>query len=314
MRSRKYLKEQDRRPFPHLGFILSLVLHGVVLSIVGAFVGKTTVGLVSPGSIMVELVSVSSDTVNFSNNKVGSSIQSTALQDQKRVSKLVGAVEPVAPVTVPERQESRQDIGGKPTYESESPVSDGIDPVKPAGPVVTDVRPGSKPDAGEDPSEEEPEGASATRGEKGLTNNITTIAHVPNKFTDPGMVLSSDSVGGPPLSRLTTDSEDKAPCPNRPSCQPPLEEFYQEVRGRLKKAIRYPWLARLKRFEGTVRIGFLIESDGAVRNVHVAASSDYRMLDKAAVLIVKNISDFPPPPTGSDIKLVVPMRFTLDAD
>ena len=87
--------------------------------------------------------------------------------------------------------------------------------------------------------------------------------------------------------------------------------FLAEVRALLEWGKRYPWLARLKQLEGTVQVGFQISPEGAPHNVRVLTSSSYRILDEAAVLIVKRVSRFPQPPDGSNVQLVLPLDFHL---
>ena len=96
-------------------------------------------------------------------------------------------------------------------------------------------------------------------------------------------------------------------------CPSLMDDFIQEVRTKLQRTKRYPWLARLKGLEGTVQVGFRIGPSGSVGGVHVALKSDYKILDRAALSIVKKAARFPPTPTGSEVELVIPMQFRLDA-
>ncbi len=66
----------------------------------------------------------------------------------------------------------------------------------------------------------------------------------------------------------------------------------------LHKAIdehkRYPYLAKRQRREGTVRVGFAIETDGRVNQLSVVDSSRSLMLDEAALAAVTQIQPFAP--------------------
>ena len=100
--------------------------------------------------------------------------------------------------------------------------------------------------------------------------------------------------------------------PNAPGHE--VQEYLDDIRKQIEEAKHYPWLARLKGVEGTVKVGFRIDSGGFVHNIYVADSSKYKILDKTAILIVKKATRFPPPPMDSGIDLVIPMQFRLDRD
>lgn len=95
------------------------------------------------------------------------------------------------------------------------------------------------------------------------------------------------------------------------STSPEYIHFISEVRFLLEQAKRYPWLARTSHLEGTVTLGFLIDSAGLAHDIHIVTSSTHRILDESAVLIVKGVSRFPQPPGKSGIQLIVPLDFSF---
>jgi TonB family protein len=90
-----------------------------------------------------------------------------------------------------------------------------------------------------------------------------------------------------------------------------MKLFYQEVKSRLEKAKRYPWLARFNRQEGAVRLQFTISSFGEAKNISLIEPSRWRLLNDEAVAVIKRVPRFPQPPNNTDIEVVIPMVFRL---
>ena len=74
--------------------------------------------------------------------------------------------------------------------------------------------------------------------------------------------------------------------------------------------------ARLNRYKrsprgggsGTVTVSFRMDGNGRVTSVRVARSAG-RILDDAAVSLLRRASPFPAPPGGKGVSLTVPIRF-----
>lgn len=93
------------------------------------------------------------------------------------------------------------------------------------------------------------------------------------------------------------------------------ERYYQEVLRKIEEKRKYPYAARKLRVEGDARIRFVIEFDGAARDVEIAKGSGNRLLDKAALAAVADASPFPKPPADvfSDaVSLEVGVVFRLN--
>ena len=75
----------------------------------------------------------------------------------------------------------------------------------------------------------------------------------------------------------------------------------------------YPVAARLKGIEGSVLLRVFVDRLGRPLKVVVAKSSNFRSLDKAAVLAVKTWSFVPAKRHGHNVSAIVsvPIRFTL---
>ncbi|HLF86767.1 MAG TPA: energy transducer TonB [Nitrospiria bacterium] len=92
-----------------------------------------------------------------------------------------------------------------------------------------------------------------------------------------------------------------------------LKLYLEEIKARLNKAKRYPWLARLQGLEGTTQIRFRIMPDGEAAEIEVVKSSRSELLDQEAVANVKRVKGFPRPPEEfpQGILVQVPMVFQL---
>jgi protein TonB len=58
----------------------------------------------------------------------------------------------------------------------------------------------------------------------------------------------------------------------------------------------YPGYAQRNRYQGTVRIDFIVDASGAIISARVTKSSGYPILDEAALEVVKSRWHFPPGP------------------
>lgn len=83
------------------------------------------------------------------------------------------------------------------------------------------------------------------------------------------------------------------------------------VAAHLRRYKRYPSRARNTR--GTVRLSFVIASNGRVQGVRLAGSSGSSVLDRAALAMIRRASPFPPIPANlgrSSMTFTVPVRFS----
>lgn len=94
-----------------------------------------------------------------------------------------------------------------------------------------------------------------------------------------------------------------------------LTHFLQDVRGRLEQAKQYPWLARVRGQEGTVRVGFIINRSGEAEEINLLESSRSKILDDEAVATVKRVGRFAhlPREWNQNVQIQVPMVFQLNS-
>lgn len=87
-----------------------------------------------------------------------------------------------------------------------------------------------------------------------------------------------------------------------------------EVQTRLSHYLRYPPLAREKGWEGTVLVGFRMDPDGNLGQIHVARSSGYDVLDQSAVHSlsrVERLEQLTPRLQGQALAMQLPVVYRL---
>jgi TonB family protein len=83
--------------------------------------------------------------------------------------------------------------------------------------------------------------------------------------------------------------------------------LYSLIRDAITKAKTYPLLARKRRIEGTVVTNFCVGEQGYPRDLRIARSSGYAILDSEALKIVTKAAPFP----AVEGEIVVPITFRL---
>lgn len=93
-----------------------------------------------------------------------------------------------------------------------------------------------------------------------------------------------------------------------------FRHFLSEIRDRLEKAKRYPFLARLRGQEGIVQIAFRINPSGKPEGVYLVQPSEWPILNREAVKTVRRAVQFGFPPEGwkGEVEVKVPLAFKLE--
>jgi TonB family protein len=90
-----------------------------------------------------------------------------------------------------------------------------------------------------------------------------------------------------------------------------------ELRGRIESELaryfQYPPLARREGWEGVVQLQFDVAGDGAIRNIQLASSSGYALLDRAAQDALAKAARVTVPPAlaGGARAIALPVRYRL---
>lgn len=74
------------------------------------------------------------------------------------------------------------------------------------------------------------------------------------------------------------------------------KDYYSMVRLKIESKKNYPRQAKAMQTEGWVKVSFVIEPGGTIRNLAVCESSGNGQLDRAGLLAVRRSSPFPVPP------------------
>jgi len=82
---------------------------------------------------------------------------------------------------------------------------------------------------------------------------------------------------------------------------------YSSIRSDIERHITYPEIARRRGLEGTVLAGFIIDQKGMPTEIKIIKSSNYEVLDKEVIKIIKRASPY----RVKNIKVEVPISFRL---
>jgi protein TonB len=88
-----------------------------------------------------------------------------------------------------------------------------------------------------------------------------------------------------------------------------VSAHFESIRREIQEQIIYPIVARRKGWQGKVKISFVVDLDGSIRDLEVLESSGYKLLDDKAIATVKKAAPFPHPPVIA--KLIIPVLFRL---
>jgi len=81
------------------------------------------------------------------------------------------------------------------------------------------------------------------------------------------------------------------------------------IQAKIKNKLVYPMIARKNGWAGRTEVVFRLEKDGSVKNIRIAKSSGFNILDSQAVEAVSSAAPFAAPPRP--IELTLPVTFNL---
>ncbi len=98
-----------------------------------------------------------------------------------------------------------------------------------------------------------------------------------------------------------------------------------EIRARIQERLRtdiaryfdYPWLARLRGWEGDVLLGVIVQASGRLDAVRVVRSSGFAVLDRSAVDSLRKIERIPEAVAwlhGRDLEMRLPVVYRLEGE
>lgn len=94
-----------------------------------------------------------------------------------------------------------------------------------------------------------------------------------------------------------------------------LQNYIKAIQAKIINAVYYPKEARDAGWQGILKLSLLISSDGSLKNMSVAQSSGYKILDDAGQEVVKKITPFSPLPTQlnlEELRIEIPIVYHKD--
>lgn len=94
-------------------------------------------------------------------------------------------------------------------------------------------------------------------------------------------------------------------------------QIQARLRADLARHFDYPWLARLRGWEGSVLLGFIVRAGGSLNDVRVVRSSGFAVLDRSAVDSLQKIERIPEAVAwlqGRDIEMQLPIVYRLKGE
>jgi periplasmic protein TonB len=86
------------------------------------------------------------------------------------------------------------------------------------------------------------------------------------------------------------------------------------INNHLNQFKRYPPQARVHADQGTVKVAFVLDSEGHIVSSHIVKSSGSAILDQETLDLLKRAEPYPLPPTGTsgqDLFLQIPISYAL---
>lgn len=116
-----------------------------------------------------------------------------------------------------------------------------------------------------------------------------------------------------PVVLASDGTDDQPDDPSSDAQSNAMDAYRALVLTALERAKRYPLFARVRGMEGTVEIAFIIQPDGQVSHPEVVTSSQFRILDEAALGMVRRVGTLPPPPELAPLRFPARIAYRLDA-
>ena len=103
------------------------------------------------------------------------------------------------------------------------------------------------------------------------------------------------------------------PAPVRAPSAAAVSSFQGELFGRIRRAIRYPREAQIRRIEGVAYVSIALSSRGQLLSARLVRGTGNESLDEEAIAVLRRASPLPAPPDGSPdpYPIELPINFNL---
>lgn len=104
-----------------------------------------------------------------------------------------------------------------------------------------------------------------------------------------------------------------SPAPARAASAAAVSSFQSEIFGRIRRALRYPREAQIRRVEGVAYVSVSLSSNGQLLSARLVRGTGNDSLDEEAVAVLRRAAPLPAPPEGSPdpFPIELPISFTL---
>ncbi|MDH5361109.1 MAG: energy transducer TonB [Gammaproteobacteria bacterium] len=126
----------------------------------------------------------------------------------------------------------------------------------------------------------------------------------------------------PPVQAVRKQSESNAETTPEHSTSPSASSREQisvqlssQIKTRLSEHFEYPFIARRKGYQGTVTLSFRVQANGSLKDIQVARSSGYGILDRSAIralLKIRKLENIETWLQGDDFFMQLPVRYRLN--
>lgn len=146
---------------------------------------------------------------------------------------------------------------------------------------------------------------------------------VTNPVPEPVKPSPPPVMTAPPTTEPPKEATSVVPVPEPVRPRGPSEQDIENARGNygsllsreFAKYKQYPRLAQMRGWQGTVKVELHIDAAGNIRSSSVIESSNYEVLDKQALEMVRKATPLPQPPEalrGREFTIIVPINFRLE--
>lgn len=113
----------------------------------------------------------------------------------------------------------------------------------------------------------------------------------------------------------TMPEHSTAPTPSASSREQISVQLSSQIRTRLSDHFEYPFIARRKGYQGTVTLSFRVQANGSLKDIQIAHSSGYGILDRSAIkalLKIRKLENIETWLQGDDFFMQLPVRYRLN--
>ena len=92
------------------------------------------------------------------------------------------------------------------------------------------------------------------------------------------------------------------------------QSIQERLTSQLARYFHYPWIARLRGWQGEVQLAFRVAPDGELQHIHVARGSGYAVLDDSAVNSLKRLGNLVEARIGLEghgLDMQIPVKYKL---